>query len=63
MKSLEQLYEFLNEWENENKAMIGMKVKNYLIHKNKLTKPIEKIINSYIEEPHITNYGFQSEPK
>lgn len=63
MKSLEQFYEFLNEWENENKVMVGIKVKNFLIQKNKLTKPIEKIIDSFIEEPHTTNYGFQSEPK
>lgn len=67
MKSLEQFYEFLNEWENENKVMVGIKVRNYLIQNNNLTKPIEKIINSFIDEPHVTNYGFespiQSEPK
>ena len=61
MKSLEEFYEFLNEWENENKVMVGIKVKNCLIQNNKLTKPIEKIIDSFIEEPHTTNYGIQSQ--
>ena len=61
MKSLDEFYEFLNEWENENKVMVGIKVRNYLIQNNKLTKAIEKIIDSFIDEPHTTNYGFQSQ--
>ena len=63
MKSLEQFYEFLNEWENENKVTVGIKIRNYLIQNNKLTKAIEKIIDDYIEEPHTSNYGIQSQPK
>lgn len=64
MASLEQFYEFLNEWENETKVMVGMKIMHYLKKKKKkkLTQDVERIINAYIDEPHITSYCSLIEP-